>query len=619
MKQPAKTLIFTMVSMALIACETPKKTESVVILDPVPKEQIKKTSQPSVKAKPDQESETNALVFYARPGKTKNLLKEQDALVRQPGGLQAMPQSILASRITAEKKERHKHLAPNKIARYQAYSQTSVPMNVRIAIEPKDRENYAHLNDNPVKRVTEQPVSTFSIDVDTGSYTNIRRMLREGRLPVHDAVRVEEMINYFSYQYPVPRSKETPFSVTTEMAPSPWAANRHLLRIGIKGYEVPKRELKAANLVFLIDVSGSMRSKNKLGLLKKSLTMLTHQLSARDHVSMVVYAGASGVVLEPTAGNEKAVIINALERLQAGGSTNGGAGIRLAYRMAEQSFVEGGINRILLATVGFFNVGTTIFESLKSLVEEKRKSGVTLTTLGFGAGNYNDHLAEQLADHGNGANYYIDSLQESQKVLVDQMSSTMQTIAGDTKIQIEFNPSAVSEYRLIGYENRALKREDFNNDKVDAGDIGAGHTVTALYEITLASHKGQIDPLRYGTSLSKRTLEASSDARELAFLRLRYKKPGNSQSTLIEQPLYVGDIQSSLVSTSADFRFAASVAGFGQLLKGGTYTKSFTYMDVLKLARNSRGSDPFGYRSEFVQLVNLASSLNPGNAKKIRE
>ena len=437
-------------------------------------------------------------------------------------------------------------------------------------------------------------------------------------MPTHDAVRVEEMINYFPYQYPVPDSKNTPFSVTTEMAPSPWATNRHLLRIGIKGYEVPRHELKASNLVFLIDVSGSMRSQNKLGLLKKSLIMLTRQLGARDHVSMVVYAGASGVVLEPSSGNEKATIISALERLQAGGSTNGGAGIRLAYRMAEQSFIKGGINRILLATDGDFNVGTTNFESLKSLVEEKRRSGVTLTTLGFGRGNYNDHLAEQLADHGNGANYYIDSLQEAQKVLVDQMTSTMQTIAGDTKIQIEFNPAAVSEYRLIGYENRAMKREDFNNDKVDAGDIGAGHTVTALYEVTLATRKGLIDPLRYSGHSDKNAQIVSSDARELAFLRLRYKKPGNTKSTLIEHPLYVSDVKSSLSNTSTDFRFAASVAGFGQLLKGGTYTGSFTYTDVLNLARNNRGPDPFGYRSEFVQLVNLASSLNPNgiNAKQ---
>jgi Ca-activated chloride channel family protein len=614
MKQPAKTLIFTMVSMALIACETPKKNESVVLLDPTPNEQIKKTDRPGVKAKPGQESETNTPVHNGRLGKMNDVLAEQDTSAIQSGVLQMMPQSVMTARITADKKERHKTLPPGKLDYYQ----TNVPINIRIAVEPKDRENYAHLNDNPVKRVTDQPVSTFSIDVDTGSYTNIRRMLREGRMPVHNSVRVEEMINYFSYQYPVPRSKETPFSVITEMAPSPWATNRHLLSIGIKGYEVPKQELKAANLVFLIDVSGSMRSKNKLGLLKKSLIMLTRQLSAKDRVSMVVYAGASGVVLEPTPGSEKATIINALEKLQAGGSTNGGAGIRLAYRIAEQSFVEGGINRILLATDGDFNVGTTNFESLKSLVEEKRKSGVTLTTLGFGQGNYNDHLAEQLADHGNGANYYIDSLQEAQKVLVDQMSSTMQTIAGDTKIQIEFNPAAVSEYRLIGYENRALKREDFNNDKVDAGDIGAGHTVTALYEVTLTSKKGLIDPLRYGASNKKHGEAVSYDIKELAFLRLRYKKPGQSRSTLIEQPLYARDIKSSLNNTSTDFQFAASVAGFGQLLKGGTYTESFTYTDVLNLARKSRGSDPFGYRSEFVQLVNLATTLSPVAQKGLK-
>ena len=636
MKHPAKTLIFTMVSMALIACETPQKTESVVLLDPTPNKQINNSGQPavktsvkdSVKTRPDQERLANTPAQFDHlvtstivksKGTVGKTAEEQDASVHHPGALQVMPQAVMAARVTAEKKQRHKYMSPGMSDYYSA----STPMNIRIAVEPLDRENYAHFSDNPVKRAADHPVSTFSIDVDTGSYTNIRRMLREGRLPVHDAVRVEEMINYFSYQYPVPRSKETPFSVTTEMAPSPWASDRHLLRIGIKGYEVPKHELKAANLVFLIDVSGSMHSKNKLGLLKKSLIMLTRQLSSRDRVSMVVYAGASGVVLEPTPGNKTATIINALERLRAGGSTNGGAGIRLAYRMAEQSFIEGGINRILLATDGDFNVGTTNFESLKSLVEEKRKSGVTLTTLGFGSGNYNDHLAEQLADHGNGANYYIDSLQEAQKVLVDQMSSTMQTIAGDTKIQIEFNPAAVSEYRLIGYENRALKREDFNNDKVDAGDIGAGHTVTALYEITLANNKGLIDPLRYGASNEKRGEAVSYDVirntKELAFLRLRYKKPGQSKSTLIEQPLYVRDIKSSLNNTSTDFQFAASVAGFGQLLKGGTYTESFTYTDVLNLARKSRGPDPFGYRSEFVQLVNLASSLSPGNSKKIRD
>jgi Ca-activated chloride channel family protein len=610
MKLPAKTLIFTMVSMALIACETPKHTETTVLVDKPAKEQTKKEGNPVVLVKPDQENDTSAPVAIDRLGKSEGILEEKHLAGRAPEVVQAVSQAPVSTSAVADKMKHRNMMVPGNVASYQP----SMPMEVRVAVEPPDRENYAHLDDNPVKRVAEQPVSTFSIDVDTGSYTNVRRMLREGRLPVHDAVRVEEMINYFSYQYPLPDSKQTPFSVTTEIAPSPWAANRHLLRIGIKGYEVPKHELKAANLVFLIDVSGSMRSENKLGLLKKSLTLLTRQLGANDRVSMVVYAGASGVVLAPTPGNEKATIINALEKLSAGGSTNGGAGIRLAYRMAEQSFVKGGINRILLATDGDFNVGTTSFESLKSLVEEKRKTGVTLTTLGFGNGNYNDHLAEQLADHGNGANYYIDSLQEAQKVLVDQMSSTMQTIAGDTKIQIEFNPAAVSEYRLIGYENRALKREDFNNDKVDAGDIGAGHTVTALYEVTLANQKGLIDPLRYNTHADRHAQVVSSDVSELAFLRLRYKEPGSTKSKLIEEPLYVGDIQESINNTSTDFRFAASVAAFGQLLKGGTYTGSFTYTDVLKLARNNRGSDPFGYRSEFLQLVNLASSLNPHHA-----
>ena len=362
-----------------------------------------------------------------------------------------------------------------------------------------------------------------------------------------------------------------------------------------------------------------MQTPNKLELLKQSLKMLTKQLSSKDRVTLVVYAGASGVVLAPTPGNEKATILQALDRLQAGGSTNGAAGIRLAYQMAEQSFIPGGINRILLATDGDFNVGTTSFEALKSLVEEKRNSGVTLSTLGFGSGNYNDHLAEQLADNGNGANYYIDSLQEAQKVLVDQLSSTMQTIAADTKIQIEFNPAVVSEYRLIGYENRILKREDFNNDKVDAGDIGAGHTVTVLYEITLVGQPGSIDPLRYGKQDNRREESRNRDAEELAFLRLRYKHPGQATSRLIRHPLYRRDVQAKTASASIDFRFAASVAAFGQLLKGGTYTGSYTYDDVMDLARNSRGDDRFGYRSEFLQLVKLAKTLSAQQLSQTEE
>jgi Ca-activated chloride channel family protein len=488
-----------------------------------------------------------------------------------------------------------------------------VPPRIRYPSEPLDRENYEHFEDNPVLRVAEKPVSTFSIDVDTGSYTNSRRILHEGRLPAKDVVRVEEFINYFNYDYPAPESQDTPFNVITELGPTPWNRKTHLLHIGIKGYQLPETQLPPSNLVFLIDVSGSMRSQNKLALLKKSLQLLTQKLRAEDKISIVVYAGASGVVLEPTAGSNKARILTALESLSAGGSTNGAAGIRLAYLKAQQGFIKGGINRVILATDGDFNVGTVNFEALKNLVEEKRKSGVFLTTLGFGAGNYNDHLMEQLADAGNGNYAYIDTLMEAQKVLVHEMGSTLNAIAKDVKIQIEFNPAVVAEYRLVGYENRALRREDFNNDKVDAGEIGAGHTVTAIYEIALQGQDEQmVDPLRYqeGETAANKT----SQANELAFLRLRYKKPDSEKSILMETPVPKSQMIDSLAKTSERFQFAASVAAFGQLLRGGRYTQQYAYSDIVKLALSARGKDRYGYRSEFVRLVELAETLS-GNAR----
>jgi len=472
--------------------------------------------------------------------------------------------------------------------------------------ESLNRENYAHFSNNPIKLAGEHPVSTFSVDVDSGAYANIRRMLNKGRLPPQDAVRVEEMINYFAYDYKTPQSRKQPFRVTSEMAPSPWNRENHLLHIGIKGYEMDKSTLPASNLVFLIDVSGSMRSADKIGLLKSSLKMLSRQLSTRDRISIVVYAGSSGVVLEPTPGNQHGKIAAALDQLQAGGSTNGGAGIRLAYMMAEQAFIEGGINRVILATDGDFNVGTVNFEALTDLVETKRKSGVSLTTLGFGSGNYNDHLMEQLADKGNGNYAYIDTIHEARKVLVDEIGSTLMTIAKDVKIQIEFNPSVVKEYRLIGYENRMLKREDFNNDKIDAGEIGAGHTVTALYEVTLHGKGGMVDPLRY----SSEKIVQKRGSREIAFLRLRYKQPDANKSKLIEYPLHKRMIKSSLAKTTDRFRFSASVAAFGDLLRGGEYTGEFSYGDLLKLARKSRGNDSTGYKGEFINLVKTAKELD---------
>jgi len=505
----------------------------------------------------------------------------------------------------------HAEQMASPVASYAARSLHSI----RAPSEPINRETYNHFDDNQVKLVAEAPVSTFSIDVDTGSYSNIRRMINAGSLPREDAVRVEEMINYFSYDYPLPENNKIPFSVTTEIGITPWNPDTRLMHIGIKGYDISDKELPASNLVFLVDVSGSMNSPQKLGLLKSALKLLSKQMRSEDKISMVVYAGASGVVLEPVAGNQTAKIANALDALSAGGRTNGAAGIRSAYQLAEQSFIKDGINRVILATDGDFNVGTVNFEALKDLVEEKRKTGISLTTLGFGTGNYNDHLMEQLADAGNGNYSYIDTLNEAQKVLVDEMSSTLNTIAKDVKIQLEFNPAVVAEYRLIGYENRMLNREDFNNDKIDAGEIGAGHTVTALYEITLTSSRNRaVDPLRYTNhaELEKTHLN------ELAYLRLRYKEPGASKSSLIEQLIKTSDIETRLASTSNRYRFSASVAGFGQLLRGGKQTEDFAFDDVLELARKSRGEDAFGYRGEFISLVNLAGSLASQNKQEVQ-
>jgi Ca-activated chloride channel family protein len=494
--------------------------------------------------------------------------------------------------------------AKSRLDYYQAMPAFEVAQ-LRAPSEPVNRENYAHFPDNPLHRVAEDPFSTFSIDVDTGAYSNMRRMLNAGNRPVKDAIRTEELINYFSYDYPQPKHKTTPFSITTEVGPSPWNPDTQLLHVGIQGYDVPRAQLPAANLVFLVDVSGSMQSPDKLELLKSALRLLVRELQADDRVSMVVYAGASGIVLEPTAGDQMATITAALDGLTAGGSTNGGAGIRQAYALAQQAFIKDGINRVILATDGDFNVGTVDFEMLKQLVEERRAQGIGLTTLGFGTGNYNDHLMEQLADAGNGNYAYIDTLSEARKALVDEMSSTLMTIAKDVKIQMEFNPATVAEYRLIGYENRALAREDFSNDKVDAGDIGAGHSVTAIYEIALTGSAGQrLDGGRYQPEQ-----RATSNTDELALVKLRYKQPDGETSTLVERPVRKADIVKDLGQASDDYRFAAAVAGLGQILRGGKYTGEFSYPEVLALARGARGDDPFGYRGEFLQLTNLASSL----------
>ena len=529
---------------------------------------------------------------------------------------EVLKKEILVEGLEVEAKR--KHFASKAQHPVYAQSQLASSPSISTGHQPQyyqetGRENYAAISQSAVKQVSSDPVSTFSIDVDTGSYTNIRRMLNQGYLPPVDAVRVEEMINYFDYAYQVPNSQSEPFSIKTELAQSPWSSDHVLLQVALKGYELIEEDRPAANLVFLLDVSGSMNSPQKLPLLKKSLILLSKQLDSQDKVSIVVYAGASGVVLEPTSGNQTLEIEQALEKLTAGGSTNGQSGIQLAYQLAKKEYVAGGINRVILATDGDFNVGTSDVESLKKLIELKRKEGIALTTLGFGTGNYNDELMEQLADVGNGNYAYIDNLKEARKVLVEELSSTLLTIAQDVKIQIEFNPDVVKEYRLLGYENRALKREDFNNDKVDAGDIGAGHAVTALYELVLQTNAtSRIDPLRYQQTANKdKTIAHNSDSvsAELAFIKFRYKELNATKSQLIARPIHNPEQVNAFDKASIDFRFAATVAEFGEGLRQSKYIETVDYNSMIKHALQAKGSDPFGYRSEFIQLLRLASNL----------
>lgn len=521
-----------------------------------------------------------------------------------------LPESAVASGTAAQKTVRRPaplSSAPVSPAlramREPTFAPTFAPS---FAPATQDRERYGAIDENGVRQVAQAPVSTFGIDVDTGSYSNVRRMLNAGRLPPSDAVRVEELVNYFPYDYAGP-ADGTPFAVHAALAPAPWQPRNLLLRIGIKGQDVALANLPAANLVFLVDVSGSMHSPDKLPLLKASLKLLVNALRPQDRITLVTYAGSTRVALPPTPGSDKAAIASAIDALVAGGSTAGASGIALAYQAAQQSHIAGGINRVLLATDGDFNVGITDFRQLKSLVEEKRKSGVSLSTLGFGTGNYNDQLMEQLADAGDGAYSYIDNLMEGNKVLVSEMTSTLATIARDVKIQVEFNPATVREYRLIGYENRLLAREDFHNDKVDAGDIGAGHTVTALYELTLADAPGLIDDLRYQPA-DRGGPPAARRNNELAHVKLRYKRPGASASELTD--VTVGrDAIRPLAEGDADFRFAAAVSGFGQVLRGGRFTGAWSLDDARKLAQDARGADRFGYRGEFLNLLALAQSL----------
>ncbi|HBY66576.1 MAG TPA: hypothetical protein DEG69_01660 [Flavobacteriaceae bacterium] len=469
------------------------------------------------------------------------------------------------------------------------------PVNNQVS----SNESYDKIEENIFKMVTTAPLSTFSIDVDKAGYSNIRRMINHGQKIPKDAVKIEEMINYFSYNSPQPKRNE-PFSIITEVANSPWNTNTKLVKIGLKGKDIATENTPASNLVFLLDVSGSMNSENKLGLLKSAMEVLVDKLREEDKVSIVVYAGAAGTVLEPTNGNNKEKIMEAIDKLRAGGSTAGGEGIKLAYKIAEENFIKDGNNRVILATDGDFNVGASSDRAMEDLIEEKRESGVFLTCLGFGMGNYKDSKMETLADKGNGNHAYIDTMQEAKKVLGTEFFGTIYTIAKDVKLQVEFNPKKVQAYRLIGYENRLLNDEDFNDDTKDAGELGSGHTVTALYELIPVGVKSEylkdIDDLKYTN-----TKISNSKTDELLTVKFRYKEPDGDKSKLIVKTLK--DSNADIKKTSEDFQFSAAVALFGQQLRDSEFISTKNRADVIQLAQAGRGIDKEGYRAEFIRLV----------------
>jgi Ca-activated chloride channel family protein len=472
--------------------------------------------------------------------------------------------------------------------------------------EPFNTEDYDHIVENTFLAAGQSPLSTFSIDVDEAAYSNVRRYLENGAIPPAGAVRIEEMINYFDYDYPQPVNDQ-PFTVNTEIADCPWNPEHQLVHIGLQGKEIPVDNLPASNMVFLVDVSGSMDEPNKLPLVKASMKLLVDQLRKQDKMAIVVYAGSAGLVLPSTSGADKNRIKEAIDNLEAGGSTAGGEGIKLAYQIARENFLMQGNNRILLATDGDFNVGASSDDELVRLIEQERKSGVFLSVLGYGMGNYKDNKMQQLADKGNGNHSYIDHIGEARKVLVSEFGSTLFTIAKDVKIQVEFNPAKVQAYRLVGYENRVLAAEDFNDDAKDAGELGSGHTVTALYEVIPVGVKDAFtrstDSLKYQTNERK----ALANTNELMTIKLRYKKPDEEKSKLISHP--VMDKQTALANTSDNFRFAAAVAEFGLLLRNSAFKQQATYNQVVSLAKSARGMDENGYRAEFIRLVQSAVSM----------
>ena len=539
-------------------------------------------------------------VVVTSPHSTKRTLRSQSSNV----------QNISADQLNTMPSSNGYYTLSGKVAGAQLGNQSSLYNS-----DDKDfnREGYDNIKENTFLKATDNPLSTFSIDVDAASYSNIRRILNAKQLPPAGAVRVEEMINYFHYDYPQPK-KEDPFSFTTEMSDCPWNNNHKLVLIGMQGKKIPVDNLPASNLVFLIDVSGSMSDENKLPLVQSSLKLLTDQLRERDKVSIVVYAGAAGLVLPPTSGANKTKIKDAIDQLSAGGSTAGGEGIKLAYKTANQYFVKEGNNRVILCTDGDFNVGMSSDDEMERLIEKERNTGVFLTVLGYGMGNYQDAKMQKLADKGNGNHAYIDGINEAKKVLVNEFGGTLFTIAKDVKLQVEFNPAKVQGYRLIGYENRMLAKEDFNDDKKDAGDLGSGHTVTALYEIIPVGIKDEflkdVDKLKYQDKQT--ALSETSFDKEIMTIKFRYKSPAGSVSKLIEHP--VNDNTISINKASANFRFAAAVAEFGMLLRNSEFKSSATYENVLANARNAMTFDAEGYRAEFVKLVEEARLLVSSSA-----
>ncbi|MBR7059344.1 MAG: VWA domain-containing protein [Neisseriaceae bacterium] len=478
----------------------------------------------------------------------------------------------------------------------------STPNDEHVPPLETDREQYAELPDSPVHLVAQNPVSTFSIDVDTGAYSNIRRFLNSNRLPPRDAVRLEELVNYFDYDYPK-SDNGTPFSVSTEVFDSPFKADAKIMKIALRANDSDTDELPAANLVFLIDVSGSMNNEKKLPLVKQTLTILTEQLREQDRIAIVTYSSGEKLALPSTSGKNKREILQVIESLKAQGATAGEQAIQMAYREAEKSYIKNGINRIILATDSDFNVGISDRNALATMVAEKRKSGISLSALGYGTGNLNESMMKKIAMSGNGNFFYIDSYREAKKVLGRELSATLMTVAQDVKLQVEFNPATVREYRLIGYEHRQLKREDFNNDNVDAGDIGAGSRVTAFYEFVPVGKKGWIDENRYTTPV-----QSNGNNNEYAYLKLRYKLPEETQSKLLEQPIQIAS--QSFDKASSDSRFAMAVVAFGEALRGGQYNGTITWDDIYQLAKNNQQPDPYGDRMEFVDLVELAKSLS---------